>query len=379
LRTCFKSYFLPSFCLVLLGAGSIWADVAGDISSSAQQAPQTKTETSQKEQKDTDTAAPPTAEQKDKDAFRKEAEKLSPSFQQKKWTGTQGTSETNVEYDYVGRASQNLGLGENRNIDENYFDVRHLFMRHTLLAFLVQGGFEYQHMGFGVPNTAFVPDRLDILTGIVAIDFRWSEKDLLHVEGRPGLYTDFRGSGSDAFNSPLDIGYTRVVSQNFQWVAGFSLNTWRASRFLGAAGFRWQINDRWKVKAYLPTPDIEYTARPDLTLTFGGDVRGDTYRVGPHFGDSRGAPALNNALVDYQEIRVGPGLSWNIKPTIELNVMAGYMVGRQYDFHNDGPKFNGSGAPFINIGVHALFKLPGEELVIPQSPRVSIHDIFSFF
>ena len=312
--------------------------------------------------------------------FQTEAAQKSPSFQEKKWTGGQGSSETNLEYDYVGRGSQNLGDGENRNIDENYFDLRHQFLRHTLLAFLVQGGFEYQHMGFGVPNTALIPDRLDMLAGVVGIDFRWSEKDLLHVEGRPGLYTDFRGSGWAAMNTPLDVGYTRVVSKRFQWVAGFSYNSWRSSRFLGGAGFRWQINDRWKLKMYAPTPDIEYTALPNLTLSFGGDIRAESYRVGPHFGDSRGLPGLNNALVDYQEVRVGPGLSWNIRPLIEINAMAGYMVGRSYDFHNQGPKLNGSGAPFISLGVHALFKLSNEPAdVIPQRGQISIHDIFRYF
>jgi hypothetical protein len=341
-----------------------------------QQQSQAKNQTSNQSQKEeAKTSAPvPLAEKK----FQKEAQIKSPSFQQKKWTGTQGAYETNIEYDYVAPASSNEGQGVNHNFNENYLDIRHQMMRHTLLAFLVQGGFEYQHMGFDVPNYALVPDRLDSLVGIVGIDFRWSEKDLLHLEGRPGFYTDWRGASSDAFNTPLDIGYTRVVSPRFQWIVGGSLNTWRGSRLLGAAGFRWQATNRWQIKCYLPQPDIEYKARTDLTLTVGADFRGDTYRVGPHFGDTKGAPALNSALVDYQEIRIGPGFSWNVRPLIEINFMAGYMTGRQYDFHNNGPKLNGSGAPFVNLAVHALFKLPGDNLAIPQRTDVSIHNIFNF-
>jgi len=319
-----------------------------------------------------------TLQTKEATQFKKDTAKQSPSFQEKKWTGTQGSCETNVEYNYVGNASNNLGNGQNANIDEDYFDIRHQFMRHTLLAFLVEGGFEYQHLGFDSPIGSLVPNRLDTLIADVGIDFRWSKKDLVHIEGRPGLYTDFQGSGWAAFNTPLDIGYTRVVNKKFQWVVGFSANTWRRNRYLGAAGFRWQINDRWKLKAYMPTPDIEYTARPNLTLTLGADIRGDSYRVGPHFGGGHGAPELNNALVDYQEVRVGPGFSWNIWPTIEMNVMTGYMVGREFDYHNGGPQMNGSSAPFVSIAIHALFKLPGEPLVIPQSNRISIPDFFNY-
>ncbi len=310
--------------------------------------------------------------------FQKEAMKKSPSFQANKWTGTVGAYETNVQYDYVGGASQNLGNGQNGRIDEEYVDVRQMFMRHTLLVFLAQGGLEYQHQGFNPPPGALVPNRLDMLYADIALDTHWSEKDLLHIEGRPGFYTDFQGGGWNAINSPLDVGYTRVVSDSFQWVLGFSYNSWRSSRFLGAPGFRWQMNDRWKMRAYMPTPDIEYYARPDLTLTLGGDFRGESYRVGPHFGDSVGQPGLNSSLVDYQEIRMGPGFSWNVRPLIEINFMAGYMLGRQYDFHAQGVVMNGSGGPFVSIAVHALFKFPGEPLVIPQRTDVSIHNILSY-
>ncbi len=318
-------------------------------------------------------------EKKPPSNFAKEARKKSPSFQEKKWTGTQGTSETQVQYDYVGPASQNLGNGQNGRIDEHYVDMYHMFMRHTLLMFLVQGGFEYQHMAFDAPSSAFIPKQLHAINGIVGIDARWSKKDLLHVETHPGFYGDFQGTGWAAFNSPLDIGYTRVVSNRFQWIIGFGLNTWRRSKLLGAVGFRWQINERWRIKAYMPTPTIEYVARPNLTLKLGADIRGDTFRVGPHFGDNRGSPSINSALMNYQEVRVGYITSWNIRPTIALNTMVGYMVGRQYDFHNGGPKLNGSGAPFVSIALLALFKLPGEELRIPQRNRISMRNIFKYF
>ncbi len=213
--------------------------------------------------------------------FQKEAMMESPSFQARRWTGTQAAYETNVQYDYVGRTSQNLGNGQNGRIDEQYVDVRQTFMRHTLLVFLAQGGVEYQHQGFDAPPGVLVPNRLDMLYGDIALDTHWSEKDLLHIEGRPGFYTDFQGSGWNAINAPLDVGYTRVVSDTFQWVLGFNFNSWRSNRFLGAPGFRWQLNDRWKIKAYMPTPDIEYYARPNLTLTLGGDFRGESYRLGP--------------------------------------------------------------------------------------------------
>ena len=143
-------------------------------------------------------------------------------------------------------------------------------------------GFEYQHMGFGVPNTALIPDRLDMLTGVVGIDFRWSEKDLLHIEGRPGLYTDWRGSGetpSIRLGDRLDTGHEPALpvgdGVQLEYVARQPLS--RRGRFSLAN------EGPLKLKFYLPTPGIEYSARPDLTLLFGGGHPWRELSSGPSF------------------------------------------------------------------------------------------------
>jgi hypothetical protein len=374
--------------LVLLATAVLVNDAfaADEVQRTPQVQPQSESKT-QKENERTGSRTepakpdePPLATTPKDKRFLKEAQKKSPSFQEKKWTGTQAGFESFLEYNYVGGASQNLGNGHNEKVTEHYADVRHQFLRHTLLAFVVEGGLEYQHQGFSVPNMALIPDRLDEGIANIYIDTRWSENDLLHLQARPGFYTDWGGSGGSAINCPVDIGYTRVTSKRLQWVVGFSWNKWRSTPFLGAAGFRWQMTPRWKLKFYLPQPDIEFAARPDLTLSFGADVRGDSYRVGPKFGDNRGHPEFNNALVDYQEVRVGPGVSWNVRPLIELNLMTGYMVGREFNFHNNpGGQFNSSGGPFVMFQVHWLMKFPGAPLQIPQRNQISVHDLLSYF
>jgi hypothetical protein len=308
----------------------------------------------------------------------KTKEEKAPSFDKHKWTGTQGSFELNSEYNYVSPANQNFGNGTNGKMPEHYFEIRQRLLRRTLLAFLVQAGAEYQHFGFDPPSAAYIPEQLDVLNGFVALDFRWSRKDMLRIQTEPGFYTDFDSASRNSVNAPLAIAYTRVPNKRFQWVLALSLNTWRGEKLLPGGGIRWQINDRWKLKFFMPQPQIEYRARPDLHLFVGGDFRGNTYRVSKDFGTDRGAPALNNALVDYQEIRVGPGFSWNVKPLIELNFQTGYMLGREFDFHNSGVVLRSGKAPFVNLAIHVLLKLPGEEERIPQRNQIRLRDIFKY-
>ena len=133
---------------------------------------------------------------------------------------------------------------------------------------------------------------------------------------------------------PMAIAYSHMASAEiFNGRPGVSINLWRETHHLLSqwADFRWQINDRWKMKMMLPEPQIEYKARDDLHFLWEGDLEGDTFRVSSDFGTRRGDPTLNNALVDYQELRAGVGFSWNIRPLIELNFQTGgYMLDRAF-------------------------------------------------
>jgi hypothetical protein len=62
-------------------------------------------------------------------------------------------------------------------------------------------------------------------------------------------------------------------------------------------------------------------------------------------------------LVDYQELRAGAGFSWNIKPLLELNFQAGYMMDRAFNYHNNGVLLSSDPSPYVSINVQALFEI----------------------
>lgn len=288
----------------------------------------------------------------------------SPSQEKIRWTRAKTSYEFMTEYDYLAGANADLGNGQQGNIREHFTRVQQIVSRRCLRAFLLQMGVEWEHFSFNPPSGSLIPGQLDAMNGLIGVDFRWSQKDMFHIHTHPGFYTDFQNVPSD-FNMPIEAAYVHLVSRNFQWALGLSYNPLRDVPLLPGGGFRYQMTDRWKLKFLLPKPQVEYKACEDLHVFVGGDFRGDTFRVGKHFGDDRNNSSLNDALLDYREIRVGAGFSWNIRPLIELNMESGYLVDRQFNYHNNGIIFDNRGTPYVSLNLHILFELwaPGEERI----------------
>lgn len=274
-----------------------------------------------------------------------------------------------AEYDYVGRAHTDFGKGNEGAIAEQYTDLRQVWTRRFMLAFLLHAGVEWQRMAFTPPNALLAPEELDAITGFFAADFRWSDHDMMRVQLQPGFYTDLDQVDLQSINVPLAVAYTRIPSKRFQWAFGVSINTWRQAHFLPGGGFRYQLTDRWKLKFMLPTPQIEYKVNDSLHTWVGADFRGETYRVSGHFGTEHGNPSLNHALVDYQEIREGIGLSWNIKPLLEFNSEVGFLHDRSFNFHNNGNRSSGATVPYISLNLRWLFQVIKDDRPMNQQIR----------
>jgi hypothetical protein len=296
------------------------------------------------------------------------ANEKSPSKQQVLWTETDLGYDLETEYGYASPAKIDFGSGRRGSMNENYLDIKQYTTLRALMAFLFHTGFEWQRMSFQPDDSLPIPDELDIINLYLATDFRWSEKDMLRLQIQPGFYTDMKSVSSD-FNAPLAIAYTRIPSKKFQWALGLSINTQRQARYLPGGGFNYYYNDDWSFKMMLPTPHIEYKANDYLHLQVGADFRGDTYRVSKSFGDQHGNPQLNNALVSYQEIRMGAGFSWNVRPLIEINGEAGYIPNRSFTYAHTAFQAHTTGAPYVAISVKFLFQVVKDKRSISAQVR----------
>jgi hypothetical protein len=261
-----------------------------------------------------------------------------------------------AEETYVGSGDVHRRNGQSvNNFDENDSILRFVFTPRVSFGIL-RLGLEWERFGFSVSNTDHIPDTLQSVGLVIGLDTQISDSILLRVEAQPGAYNTGVESMSDDFNMPFVAGGTYIYNPNLQFIAGVSVDIERKHPVLPAAGVRWKVSRQWVIDAVLPKPQIEFEWNKDVTLSVGANIIETNFRVDDSFGDARGNPRLDHAVLSYSEVRTGAGLDWKISPVLTLTTEAGYQPYRSFDFYRAHIRFNeDGGAPYGMISLHGAF------------------------
>ncbi len=239
-----------------------------------------------------------------------------------------------AQADFSGIAeSKFTGRSFRGDVSEIDFGARAVASKQIGSGPLLRVGVEWRRYEFGAPGKAPLPDTMQSIAAVIGADFQLGEAWLFRLEATPGFYsggTDFRAGD---FNVPVLFGGSYFVSADLQLVAGVELDVNRKYPVLGAVGVRWKFAPQLVLNLVLPTPRLEYTFDKDLTVYLGADLRETTYRMEGDFGRTSRRRALNDAIVDYTQIRVGAGATWSINPTFKLEVEAGVVVDHEFNYH----------------------------------------------
>jgi Domain of unknown function (DUF6268) len=268
--------------------------------------------------------------------------------------GVSVSEELDAEYYYIGGA-HTRGVGD---VDEHSADVRYVISPQVTKNLLLRAGAEWQRFSFGVPRMAPVPDVLQQASLVLGFDYQFAEQWIMRAEVQPGLYSDFHDIRWDDVDAPLIVGAVYLVNADLQWTFGMRVDARSQYPVLPAAGVRWKFEDQWTLNFVFPNPRLEYQATDNLLIYFGADSEAGTYRVGEHFGDNLGQPKLtklDNAELDYLELRIGPGISWRVIPSVTIEAEAGFMPYRSFDFFDRSTVERSYDAPYGQIAVHARF------------------------
>ncbi len=182
------------------------------------------------------------------------------------------SAEYNVEGTYIGGSDVARGRHEVNDLDESNVVASFVFTPRIAVGVLRFGAgyerysFGYDHGGSPLPNT------LQAANFIVGLDTQLSDSILVRIEAQPGIY----GAGMDdldwdAANVPFVVGGTYIYSPDLQFVLGVGVDVNRKYVVAPGGGIRWKMASQWVLNAVMPTPRLEFSMNPQVTL-FGGAV-----------------------------------------------------------------------------------------------------------
>jgi hypothetical protein len=222
---------------------------------------------------------------------------------------------------------------------------------------LLRLGVQWQRYSFDPDPGAPIPDSIQGLNLVVGADFQVSPALLLRVEALPGLYGSFRNVSFKDFNVPFEIGASYFVSTDLIFVGGVLVDVNSDFPVFPAIGLHWKIGNKWVIEGIAPRPQLQYLLTDNVTLFAGADLREATFRMDEHFGQSIGIRKLDNAILQYWEVRASAGLTWKLSKNLSLDIEGGCVPYRRF-FYPRADNFKVLSedlVPFARIGLSAKF------------------------
>jgi hypothetical protein len=263
-----------------------------------------------------------------------------------------------LKFGYMGGAPTQGGGRDFGSIDELNSSVRYVLSPQVSRRVLLHFGLEWQRFSFGLPasgESAPIPNTLQQIDVLLGLDWQLNDKWLFRTELRPGVYSDFHDVDWNDVGAPFVLSAAYLANVDLQWVFGLLIDPRSNYPVIPALGVRWKFADQWTLRALLPEPRLEYELNERFIAYLGGGFDLGTYRLSDNFGDARRYPDLNRAMLDYFEVRVGPGFSWRIRAEIEIGANAGYMVYRRFDFGDKHALVSSDPAPYFQISCQLRF------------------------
>lgn len=298
-------------------------------------------------------------------------DEISPTVAPQQDTSIPVSQEFTVEGGWSGRATTRQGNANLGGVSDANGHLNYVVSPTIKDGLLLRFGVDAERFSFGLPPHMPLPNTLQSANAIIGADMSIGDKIITRAEIHPGFYGDLVHVTGNDFDCPLQIGGTYLYSKDFQIILGLQVDVKSNLPVIGVPGFRWQFADDWVLSAIPPKPRLEYEATKQVTVYVGADILDGTYQLNNTFGVTHGHGAapnnaqFNNNVLDFTEIRVGPGVVWKFTPNLSLDVSAGWMPYRSYDIHPSRIGFDvddttfknriSHGVPYAEAGVSGSF------------------------
>jgi hypothetical protein len=266
--------------------------------------------------------------------------------------------ELDAESSFFGTGAANAGSKNVGNITEIASSAKFVLSAQVRDTALLRLGVGWLGYFFNPDPKAPIAESLQAENLEIGADIQVSPAILARIEALPGFYSNGTDITTRDFNVPFEVAATYFVSADLILLAGVYVDVNADTPVFPVIGVHWKLSDKWVIEGMPPRPQLQYVLSDSVTLFAGADLREETFRVDNQFGRSRGNPQLNNAIVQYNEIRAGAGLTWKVYKGVTVDFEGGCTPYRRFDYTRvaDGFKVKSEDwVPYLRVGLSALF------------------------
>jgi hypothetical protein len=265
--------------------------------------------------------------------------------------------EFEAESSYIGDGAATHGRVNYGNFSEISSSASVVLSDQIRNNFILRLGVQWERYAFDTSSPVTpIPDAVEGVNAVIGADIQLTSALLVRIEAHPGAYGSFKHGNSRLFNVPITIGASYFQTPDLVFIAGLGIDPNSNVPVFPAVGVHWKVSDRWLIDGVAPRPQVQFSLTDKITLFAGADIRNGTFRMDNQFGHSVRLEKLNNAILDYWEVRGGGGLTWAIWNGINLDIEGGVVPYRRFDFNRANFKVTSSDwAPYVRVGLSASF------------------------
>jgi hypothetical protein len=265
--------------------------------------------------------------------------------------------EFEAESSYIGDGSATHGRAGYGDFSEINSSASFVLSDQIRNNFILRLGVQWERYAFDTDSPVTpIPDSMNAVNAVVGGDIQLTSALMVRIEAHPGIYGSLKHANPSLFNVPITIGASYFQSPDLIFIAGLSIDPNSDIPVIPAVGVHWKVSDRWLIEGIAPRPQLQFSPTDNITLFVGADLRTGTYRMDNQFGNSVRLEKLNNAILDYWEVRGGGGLTWSIWNGVKLDIEGGLVPYRRFDYYRANFKvISPDWAPYVRVGLSATF------------------------
>ena len=262
-----------------------------------------------------------------------------------------------LSYSYVGDADLHSGLGGNLGEQTTLFGYGLMVPLNDQLS--LHFGLNYNRLDFGQPSGSPLTYNLQTLSASIGANYKISDQWSVFggVAPRMSLIDGWGQIESQDFQVGGMVGANYDFNKDLKLSFGLAVNPGTTGLpVMPIVGVRWGFAKLWTLNFGFPRTSIDYQILPNLRISpIELGFEGGSFHTSKNYGDSVGMSQLNDRKLDYREVRVGTGADYAVTKNINVNLTAGAVVYREFDFNDASFSPTVDPAPYVQLGVKLGF------------------------